>query len=170
MSPRAAWRLESMGFQKVFDYKAGKLDWLAMGLPFEGTAAELPTAGQVAHVDVPTCHLDETMGGVRDRVRAAGWDACVVTTADNVVLGLLRAKELEKADADAPAERAMRPGPSTYRPYVGIVEMAELMIEHQLPNCPITTSDGRLVGLLRKEDAAKAALEVHRHHQHEGEE
>jgi Mg/Co/Ni transporter MgtE len=159
-----------MGFQKVFDYVAGKLDWLAMGLPFEGTAVELPTAGQVARMDVPTCRLDETMGGVRDRVRAAGWDACVVTNAERVVLGLLRAKELEKAESNAPAENAMRPGPSTYRPYVSIVEMAELMIEHDLPNCPITTSDGRLVGLLRKEDAAKAALEVHKHHHHEDDE
>jgi predicted transcriptional regulator len=171
MSPRAAWRLESMGFPQVFDYVPGKLDWLAMGLPYEGRAAELPAAGQVARTDVPTCRLDEPTGQVRDRVQAAGWDACVVTNDERVVLGLFRAKELENADANAPAEKAMRPGPSTYRPYVAIVEMAELMIEHNMANCPITTSDGRLVGLLRKEDAAKAALEIHqRHHHHEDDE
>ena len=169
MSSRAAWRLETKGFQRVFDYVAGKLDWLAMGLPFEGEAARFPTAADHARPDVPTCRLDERMGAVRDRVRAAGWDACVVTNEERVVLGLLRAEELDRADGAAPAELAMRPGPSTYRPYVSIVEMAEVMIEHDLPTCPITTADGRLIGLLRKEEAAHAALEVHRHHQHDEE-
>ncbi|SRR6266699_6493234 len=38
MSPRAAWRLEATGFGSVYDYAAGKADWLAADLPFEGTA------------------------------------------------------------------------------------------------------------------------------------
>src|SRR5258707_15225016 len=38
MSPRAAWRLEAAGFSPVYDYAAGKTDWLAADLPFEGTA------------------------------------------------------------------------------------------------------------------------------------
>jgi rhodanese-related sulfurtransferase len=38
MSPRAAWRLEAAGFGPVYDYAAGKADWLAAGLPFQGTA------------------------------------------------------------------------------------------------------------------------------------
>jgi hypothetical protein len=38
MSPRAAWRLEASGFSPVYDYTAGKADWLAADLPFEGTA------------------------------------------------------------------------------------------------------------------------------------
>ncbi len=38
MSPRAAWRLEAAGFGPVYDYAAGKTDWLAADLPFEGTA------------------------------------------------------------------------------------------------------------------------------------
>ncbi len=36
MSPRAAWRLESLGF----DYVAGKADWMASGLPVEGKLAD----------------------------------------------------------------------------------------------------------------------------------
>ena len=35
MSPRAAWRLESLGFARVYDYVAGKADWMAAGLPTE---------------------------------------------------------------------------------------------------------------------------------------
>src|SRR5690348_9140736 len=38
MSPRAAWRLEAAGFGPVYDYAAGKADWLAADLPFEGSA------------------------------------------------------------------------------------------------------------------------------------
>jgi len=144
----------------VYDYEDGKLDWLAAGLPSEGTNTERPRAGDVARKDVPTCRLDERLGDVRDRVREAGWDACVVVNEERVVFGLLRSQELE-ANPDLRIEEAMRPGPSTFRPFVSIEEMAAFMIEHDLDSSPITTSDGRLVGLLRRQDAAKAALELH---------
>ncbi len=136
---------------------AGELDWLAAGLPTEGRNAELPRAGDVARPDVPTCRLDETIGQVRERVRAAGWDACVVVNDQRVVLGLLRAGQLQKGQ-DEPIEQMMRPGPSTFRPHVLIEELAHFMIHHDLPSSPVTTSDGRLVGLLRREDAARVAL------------
>jgi len=111
MSPRAAWRLESFGFTDVYDYEDGKLDWLAAGLPSEGTNAERPRAGEVARKDVPTCRLDERLGDVRDRVREAGWDACVVLNEERVVFGLLRSKELE-TNPDRRIEEAMRPAPA----------------------------------------------------------
>jgi CBS domain-containing protein len=158
MSPRAAWRLESMGFAQVYDYAAGKLDWLAAGLPSEGSNARRPRAGDVARRDVPTCGLDERLGEVARRVWAAGWDACVVVNQQRVVLGLLRAKELQ-ADGDLRIEQAMRPGPSTFRPHVPIAEMARFMVDHDLDSSPITTSDGRLVGLLRRTDATRVAGE-----------
>jgi len=149
----------------VFDYEDGKLDWLAAGLPSEGTNAQRPRAGDVARTDVPTCRLDERLGDVRDRAREAGWDACVVLNEERVVFGLLRSKELE-ASPDLRIEEAMRPGPSTFRPFVSIEEMAAFMTEHDLDSSPITTSDGRLVGLLRRQDAAKAALELHEREHH----
>lgn len=152
MSPRAAWRLESLGFREVYDYAAGKLDWMAAGLPTEGTNSAHPRAGEVARKDVPTAQLDERLGDVRDRVRAAGWDAVVVVNSERVVLGLLRSQELEK-DPDLRMEQAMRPGPSTFRPYVLIKEMADKMTQHKSESAPITTSDGRLVGLLLQKDA-----------------
>jgi Mg/Co/Ni transporter MgtE len=89
-------------------------------------------------------------------VRAAGWDACVVVNSERVVLGLLRAKELE-ADPELRIEQAMRPGPSTFRPHVPIGQMARFMIDHDLDSSPVTTSDGRLVGLLRRHDATRIA-------------
>ena len=56
MSPRAAWRLEAAGFGPVYDYAAGKMDWLAADLPFQGTAilAGTFTRRGVATVEEPT--------------------------------------------------------------------------------------------------------------------
>ena len=139
----------------MYDYVDGKLDWMAAGLPTEGTNAKLPRAGSTSRKDVPTCGLKDRLGDVRDRVRAQGWDSVVVVNEERVVLGLLRSAELDK-DADLPIERAMRPGPSTFRPYVSLHEMAHFMVEHKLENAPITTSDGRLVGLLLQKDVVAA--------------
>ena len=139
----------------MYDYVDGKLDWMAAGLPTEGTNAKLPRAGSTARKDVPTCGLKDRLADVRDRVRAQGWDSVVVVNEERVVLGLLRSAELEK-DADLLIERAMRPGPSTFRPYVSLHEMAHFMVEHKLENAPITTSDGRLVGLLLQTDVVAA--------------
>jgi Mg/Co/Ni transporter MgtE len=156
MSPRAAWRLESLGFKDVSDYVDGKLDWMAAGLLTEGMNAELPRAAAVARKDVVTCRLDEPLGDVSRRAAASGIQAAVVINKERVVLGLLRAKELA-GDPEHLVEHAMRAGPSTFRPHVAIAEMAQFMTEHGLESSPITTSDGRLVGLLLKDDAERAA-------------
>jgi CBS domain-containing protein len=135
----------------VYDYKAGKQDWMGAGLPTEGTNAQRPRLVDVVRRDVPVCSLGERLGDVRDRTVAAGWDACVVVSQDRIVLGLLRARELD-ADPDLPVEQVMRPGPSTYRPFVSVEEMRRTMIERNMDSSPVTTSDGKLVGLVRKQD------------------
>ena len=124
---------------------------MGAGLPTEGTNTQRPRLVDVVRRDVPTCSLGERLGDVRDRAIAAGWDACVVVSQDRVVLGLLRAKEL-RADPDLLVERAMRPGPSTYRPFVSVADMRATMTERNLDSSPVTTSDGKLVGLVRKQD------------------
>jgi CBS domain-containing protein len=140
----------------VFDYAPGKADWAAAGLPLGGTKAARPTAASVARRDVPTCDRADPIGEVRERVAATSWDACVVVNGERVVLGLLRSGELSRS-GDGPVEAFMRPGPSTFRPDVPIDEMARYMTDHDLVSSPITTSDGRLVGLLRREDAVREA-------------
>jgi predicted transcriptional regulator len=143
----------------VNDYAAGKKDWLAAGLPTEGTNAGDPRAGTVARADVPTCRLDEDLATVSQRVQQAGWNTCVVVNSERVVMGLLRADQLG-GDPVRSIEHAMRPGPSTFRPNVAITEMAAYMAEHDLESSPVTTSDGRLVGLLLRTDAKRAALDL----------
>src|SRR5690242_14299462 len=123
MSPRAAWRLESLGFGRVFDYVAGKQDWFASGLPREGQQSSIPHAGDVVDRTVPTCKPTDAVGQVRDRVRTTSSDVCVAVNDQHVVLGLLRARALS-ADADTPVETVMDPGPSTFRPSVTVDEMA----------------------------------------------
>jgi Mg/Co/Ni transporter MgtE len=147
----------------VYDYGSGKQDWLAAGLPTEGRIASWPRAGTVARTDAPTCGLDERRDEVAERARSAGWDVCVVVNDERAVLGLLRAEQLE-GDPETTVEEAMRPGPSTFRPHVPIVEMARYLIEHDLSTVPITTGDGVLVGVLRRDDAARVALEWQREH------
>ena len=124
---------------------------MGAGLPTEGTNGQHPRLVDVVRRDVPVCSLGERLGDVRGRVVAAGWDACVVVSKERVVLGLLRARELQ-ADPGLLVEQVMRPGPSTYRPFVSVEEMRRIMIDRNLENSPVTTSDGKLVGLVRRQD------------------
>jgi hypothetical protein len=43
-------------------------------------------------------------------------------------------------------------------PNVAIAEIAEFMAKHDLPNVPVTTSAGELIGLLHREEAVLAVV------------
>src|SRR5436309_14993450 len=129
-------------------------------MPSDGVMARLPRAGGVSRKDVPTCSLGDRLGEVLERAKKAGWEVCVVVNDERIVLGILRPKELA-GDPNQTAEQAMRPGPSTFRPHVPIEEMAAFMTEHDLPSSPVTTSEGRLVGVLLREDAEREAHRLH---------
>jgi hypothetical protein len=83
-----------------------------------------------------------------------------VVNGERVVLGLLREKEL-RGDPTSASSRRCVPGRARSGPLVLVEELARYMAEHAVPNAPITTSDGRLVGLITLEDAARVAQEVH---------
>lgn len=157
MSPRAAARLESFGLREVYDYAAGKSDWFAFGLPMEGEGARVPRAGQFARRDVPTCHPEERLGTVRERVAAAGWDACVVVDHDRVVFGLLDYSRLT-GDPDRMAEEVMELGPSTFRPSEELERLLDYMRRHRRSGVLVTTPDGRLVGLVRRDQRLNRTL------------
>jgi CBS domain-containing protein len=124
---------------------------MSAGLPTEGTNAQRPRLADVVRRDAPTCSLRERIGDVRSRAAAARWEACVVISEERVVLGLLRAAELQ-ADPGLLVEQVMRPGPSTFRPFVSVAEMRRTMTERDLESSPVTTSDGKLVGLVTKKE------------------
>ena len=152
MSPRAAWRLESLGFTEVYDYSGGKANWGAFGLPLEGTLG--PRAGEHVRTDVPTCSLDDRLQEVRAHVRSSGWDTCLVVNEERVVLGRLGRRALAGED-DVTVEKAMSSGPSTVRPNVTVAAMLERMRRQNLSNVVVTGLDGVLLGLLRREDAER---------------
>ena len=140
-----------MGFRRVYDYVAGKKDWGSYGLPHEGTNVPERTAEDVAHCDIPTCTLADSLVEVRERVRAAGWDTCIVINEERVVLGRLGRKALA-ANSDGSVERAMTPGPSTVRPSIGADALLGRIRERNLTSYLVTTPDGRLVGLVLRSD------------------
>jgi CBS domain-containing protein len=150
MSPRAAWRLESIGFRRVYDYVAGKADWAAAGLPLEGRAG--PRVGDHARRDVPTCGLEERLSAVRARIARSGWEICVVVNEHGIVLGRLGRRAL-RSTVDQRVEEAMTPGPSTIRPHVRLEAILGRMRDRNLTSLIVTRSDGTLVGVLRREEA-----------------
>jgi CBS domain-containing protein len=145
MSARAAWRLESLGFTDVYDYAAGKADWRAAGLPTEGPDAAKPRAGQAVQRDVPTCALSDRIGEVRDRVRSAGWDACVVVNAEGIVLGLMRGESLA-APPEMTVEAVMAAGPTTARPDEALPDLIERLRAAHATNTAVSTAVGPVVG------------------------
>ncbi len=159
MSPRAASRLESIGFEQVYDYVAGKADWGSAGLPLEGAEGSDTRAGAHVRTDVPNCRLDDRLEEVCERLDESGWDTCFVLSESGVVLGRIGRRAIRGRE-DVTAEEAMTPGPSTIRPSARLREIVERMRQQNLTNLPVTTSEGRLVGLLTRSNAEQALASV----------
>ena len=151
MSPRAAWRLISLGFSEVYDYVAGEADWFALGLPREGRDAGIPRAGDVARRDVPACRLTDRADHVLERLQAADWDMCLVVNEERVVLGRVKAVALA-ANPTVPIEKLMEAGPTTVRPDARLAEVLDRMQDKHVRSMVVTTSDGRMVGVLQRDD------------------
>ena len=155
MSPRAAARLESIGFEQVYDYTAGKADWGSFGLPLEGTEGSETRVGAHVRSDVPNCRTHDRLQVVCERLDETGWDTCFVLDAEGVVLGRIGRRAIRSRE-DITAEQAMTPGPSTIRPSARLKDVVERMQRQNLTNLPVTTPDGRLLGLLTRRDAEAA--------------
>ncbi len=82
----------------------------------------------------------------------------MVVNGEWVVLGLLKEKELS-SDPDVEVEQVMRNGPTTSRPNEPVSKMAKRMWERGARTMLVTTSDGRLVGLLYRDDTERLAGE-----------
>jgi CBS domain-containing protein len=155
VSPRAASRLESLGFPRVYDYAAGKADWGSYGLPLEGEADSSTRVSSIATAEAPTCRLDESVAEVAARLPES-WDICVVTNDRQVVLGLLGRSALRTASKTT-VESAMTPGPSTIRPSARVEAIRERMRAQSLTQIIVTRPDGTLFGVVRREDIEAGA-------------
>jgi hypothetical protein len=151
VSPRAACRLDTLGFEHVYDYMTGRFDWIARGLPREGEKAGEPRAVDFAGQDVVTCGLHDPVGEVREAVEASPYGFAFVVSADDVLLGRLRKAALE-GDQRADAETVMESGPSTVRADLAPAVLRERLERANLRTAVITDPDGRLLGVVRREN------------------
>jgi CBS domain-containing protein len=158
MSPRAACRLEALGFAWVYDYVAGKADWLAHGLPTHGEQADVPRAKDLLRNDMVTARLGEPVDAIRQRVTRSPYGFALVVAEDGTLLGRLGAAALE-SDPDATAQAVMEAGPSTVRADSKLEDLAERMRRHHLQAMAVTTPEGRLLGVLRRDDAERRLAE-----------
>ena len=152
LSPRAAHRLEALGFEQVYDYVEGKADWLGSGLPAEGKLADRPYAGELADCKPPTCTLADTASSVRARLEDSRYGYCIVVDEHHVVLGRVRRSSLSSAADDARAEELMEPGPSTVRFNKPVNELLERLRKNNLATMIVSTPAGRLLGVFHRDD------------------
>jgi Mg/Co/Ni transporter MgtE len=151
MSPRAAWRLEETGFGPVYDFVAGKTDWLAADLSFEGTAQ---FAGMFTRREVATASEDTPAAESLRSLRARGFGPVIVVNRAGVVMGSAHRSDLEAAPRDAPTGALMRPGVTTVRPSEEAAALAHRMGHAEVTRVVVTRSDGTLVGLFFAADVA----------------
>jgi hypothetical protein len=151
MSPRAACRLDTLGFHEAYDYVPSKVDWMARGLPLEGEKAGEPRAIDVAHTDVVTCGLKDSIGLVRHRVAQSPHGFGFVLGPDGALLGRLRKAALD-LDPDVKAEAVMEPGPSTTRPDTPPDRLLAKLQHADLTTAVLTDPEGRLLGIVRRSD------------------
>lgn len=135
MSPRAAWRLEEAGFGPVYDYAAGKSDWLAADLPFDGTAQ---LAGMFARREVATASESSPAGAALEQLHAKGFGPVLVVNQGGVVIGAVHRDELEPAAAETPVGMLMRFGVTTVRPSEQASELAHRMSHAQVSRIVVT--------------------------------
>jgi CBS domain-containing protein len=148
----------------VHDYVGGKGDWAVHGLPLEGRTAGRRRVIDVARKDIPTCGPRERLGDVRERVRAAGQDVCIVVNERGIVLGRLR-RDCWERDPAASTEECMELGPPTDRPDKFLSEVIDRL--RKVGSLLVTwyggdPDGGRLVGVLYREDVERVLEENER--------
>src|SRR2546428_12675036 len=116
MSARAAWRLESLGFAKVYRYQGGRDDWLVNGLPVGGLRTKVVRVADVARRDVPTCALGTRVAVAGHDAEAAGWKEGGVGNEAGIVLGIVRGRAPARGPAPPVGDgKGPRPGPQALR-------------------------------------------------------
>jgi rhodanese-related sulfurtransferase len=146
LSARAAALLEVYGFDEVYDYATSKVAWLAMGLPYEGSAPVEARAGTLARTaatctpDTPTAEVGEPgPGGV-----------VLVVDERSIVLGALRAPLSD--GSGTPAVDVAHPAPSSVRPSILADELARSMDDQGESYVVVSRLDGTLLGIVERAD------------------
>jgi CBS domain-containing protein len=115
----------------------------------------------VVQREVPTCRLEDDLKSALARARAAGWESCAVVNATGVVLGRVRVGAVD-GDPGQSIDAVMEAGPGTVRPSEELEGLVARMQKKGINQILVTTSDGRLVGIMRRDDAERL-LQQHPH-------
>ena len=129
----------------MYDYVAGKADWLAADLPFEGTAQ---LAGMFTRRGVGTAAEGTPAAAVLGLLEAQGFGPVLVLNQAGVVMGAAYRDGLVAAPGEAAVGTVMRFGVSTVRPSEDAAALAQRMGHRRVTRVVVTRSDGTLVGLL----------------------
>jgi CBS-domain-containing membrane protein len=128
----------------VYDYAAGKADWLAAGLPFEGTAQ---LAGMFTRRGVAAAGERTTAAEALRLLDAQEFGPVVVVNQAAVVMGTAYRDKLAAAAGEAAVGTVMRFGVSTVRPSEDAAALAHRMGHRGVSRVVVTRSDGTLAGL-----------------------
>jgi rhodanese-related sulfurtransferase len=141
--PRASRLLEHYGFSSVHDYEAGKDDWLAFGLPFEGDGTLL-----VLHLlDPCVCTgADEPAAELRARLDLRGASLAVLVDEGDIVLGTVSRSALAGVEANLAAVALVDLDPVTVRPSTTAEALTRQLAAARQTVALVTTSSGRLLG------------------------
>jgi CBS domain-containing protein len=144
MAPRAACRLEALGFPEVMIYRGGKSDWTGAGLPTVRAETKL-RAGDVMR-PAATCAPSDSITDVREE--------SVVVDDDGVIVGRVPDDQL----GDEPGTRVedvMKPGPTTVRADEPLEALVDRMVKGDVPSILVSDPDGVLLGKLDRADAER---------------
>jgi CBS domain-containing protein len=105
-------------------------------------------AGAIARTNVVTCSVDETVGELDPR-----WDdePLAVMLHGDVVIGVVKA-EVRGLPASTPLLEVLQPEPPTVRPSITARELARSMDKDGEWWVLVSTSDGKLIGLICRDD------------------
>jgi CBS domain-containing protein len=137
-----------LGFDEVFDYAGGKLDWMGYGLPVEPEQSDETVFDRMLR-QFPTCEPGESLAAAKERALEMGTKLCPVVNQKGIVLGVVT-EERWDGDSATPVEEAMESGPTTLRPYITAKDADERLVEAHKEACLITSSDGKLMGIFRR--------------------
>jgi CBS domain-containing protein len=128
---------------------AGKADWLAADLPFEGTAQ---LAGMFTRRDVATVGERTRAAEALRLLEAQGFGPVLVLNQAGVVMGAAYRDSLAAAPGEAEVGSVMPFGVSTVRPSEDAAALAHRMGHAGVTRVVVTRSDGTLIGLFFADD------------------
>jgi predicted transcriptional regulator len=155
MSPRAAWRLEELGFAAVYDYVAGEADWTAAGLPTEGQHRRDALPPYIT-THIVTAQPEEPLGQPLSHAAALGAEIIVAVNAAGIVLGRIRTSTIT-ADPNQRVGDVMHDGPATVRVDENPHDLLQRMRNRAVKDVIVTDPDGHLVGIIRRADLERPA-------------